>query len=122
VSRIVQSVQCLATGWTTGRIRFDPRQRRKDFYSSFCAQTGSGVHPASCTMGTMGPFSGGKVRQGRDADHSPPSSAEVENEWELYLLSPQAPSWRVVGHIFIVEAPSFNFSSSELFYVNRVYR
>jgi hypothetical protein len=26
---------------------------------------------------------------GRDADHSPPSSAEVENEWELYLLSPK---------------------------------
>jgi hypothetical protein len=33
---------------------------------------------------------------GRDADHSPPSSAEVENE-ELYLLSPQAPSWHVEG-------------------------
>jgi hypothetical protein len=27
-----------------------------------------------------GPFSGGKARPGRDADHSPPSSAEVENE------------------------------------------
>jgi len=31
-------------------------------------------------MGTAGPFSGGKSRQGRDADHSPPSSAEVVNE------------------------------------------
>jgi hypothetical protein len=37
--------------------------------------TGSGAHPASCTMGT-----GGKARPGRDADHSPPSSAEVVNE------------------------------------------
>jgi hypothetical protein len=27
-----------------------------------------------------GPFSGGKARPGRDADHSPPSSAEVKNE------------------------------------------
>jgi len=26
-------------------------------------------------MGTGGPFPGGKVRPGRDADHSPPSSA-----------------------------------------------
>jgi hypothetical protein len=36
-----------------------------------------------------GPFPGGKARPGRDADHSPPSSAEVENEYELYLLSPE---------------------------------
>jgi hypothetical protein len=37
-------------------------------------------HPASCTMGTGGPFPGGKARPGRDNDHSPPSSAEVVNE------------------------------------------
>jgi hypothetical protein len=47
--------------------------------------------PASCTMGTGGPFPGAKARPGRDADHSPPSSAEVENVKELYLLSLQAP-------------------------------
>jgi hypothetical protein len=47
----------------------------KDFSSSLCVQIGSGAHPASCTMGT-----GGKVRSGRDADHSPPSSAEVVND------------------------------------------
>jgi hypothetical protein len=52
----------------------------KDFSSSLCVQTSSGAHPASCTMGTGGPFSGGKARTGRDADHSPPSSAEVVNE------------------------------------------
>jgi hypothetical protein len=32
----------------------------KDFSSSVCVQTGSGAHPASCTMGTGGPFPGGK--------------------------------------------------------------
>jgi hypothetical protein len=33
------------------------------------------------TMGTGGgPFPGGKARPGRDADLSPPSSAEVVNE------------------------------------------
>jgi hypothetical protein len=36
--------------------------------------------PASCTMGTGGLFPGGKARPVRDADHSPPSSAKVENE------------------------------------------
>jgi hypothetical protein len=31
----------------------------EDFSSSHCVQTGSGAHPASCTMGTGGPFPGG---------------------------------------------------------------
>jgi hypothetical protein len=31
----------------------------KDFSSSLCDQTGSGAHPASCPMGTGGPFPGG---------------------------------------------------------------
>jgi hypothetical protein len=52
----------------------------KDFSSILCVQTGSGAHPASCTMGTRGPFPGGKARPGRDAVHSSPSSAEVVNE------------------------------------------
>jgi hypothetical protein len=52
----------------------------KDFSSSLCVQTCSGVHPTSCTMGTGGPFPGGKARPGRDADHSLLSNAEVENE------------------------------------------
>jgi hypothetical protein len=36
----------------------------KDFSSSLCVQTGSGVHPASCTMCTEGPFPGGKSAAG----------------------------------------------------------
>jgi hypothetical protein len=58
----------------------DPRQRQEDFSSNLCVQTGSGAHPVSCTVGTEGPFPGGKARPGRDADHSPPSSAKVVNE------------------------------------------
>jgi hypothetical protein len=96
VSQVAQSVQSLATGWTTGLSRFDPRQRWNGIQSSVCVQTDSGAHPASCTMGTGGPFSGGKERPESDADHSPPSSAEVEYEQELYLLYRQAPSQRVV--------------------------
>jgi hypothetical protein len=42
----------------------------KDFSSNLCVQTGSGAHPASCPMGTGGPFPGVKARPGRDADHS----------------------------------------------------
>jgi hypothetical protein len=38
--------------------------RGEDFSSSPCVQTGSGAHPASCTMGTEGPFSGAKRDRG----------------------------------------------------------
>jgi hypothetical protein len=69
----------------------------KDFSSNLCVQAGSGAHPASCTMGTWGPFPGGKPRPGRDADHSPPSSAEVVNEEEPYLLSPPSASMACRG-------------------------
>jgi hypothetical protein len=72
----------------------------EDFYSSIFVQTGSGAHPASYPMGTGGPFPGGKERPGRDADHSPPSSAEVKYEQELYLLSPHVPPWRVAGQLY----------------------
>jgi hypothetical protein len=39
-------------------------------------QTGSGAHPASCTIGNR-VFPGGRKRPGRDVDPSTPSSAEV---------------------------------------------
>jgi hypothetical protein len=45
-----------------------------------CVQTISGFHPASCTMGTGVPFPGGKAQPRRDAEHSPPYSAEVKND------------------------------------------
>jgi hypothetical protein len=71
---VAQSVQWLTTDWTTG-IR-SPTEA-EDFS---CVQTGSGAHPASYSVGTGGPFPGGKARPGRDADHSPQSSAEVKYE------------------------------------------
>jgi hypothetical protein len=52
----------------------------RDFSSILCVQTGSGVHPDCSPMGTGGPLPGGKARPGRDADHSPQSTAEVVNE------------------------------------------
>jgi hypothetical protein len=80
------------------------------FEPNFCVQTGSEAHSASCTMGTGGLLLGAKERPEREADHSSPFSAEVENE-ELYLLSPQLPLWRVAGLIyeFITFIYSFNY-------------
>jgi hypothetical protein len=77
---VAQSVCCLTTDWTTG-VR-SPTEA-EDFSSSLCVQTGSGAHPASCTMvpGVLSP--GGKAWSGRDADYSSPSSAEGS----LYLFT-----------------------------------
>jgi hypothetical protein len=80
----------------------------KDFSSILCVQTGFGVHPASCLMFTRGPFPGGKALPWRDANHSPTSSVEVGNEYELYLLSLKAPSCRVVGQVLFVTKLKIN--------------
>jgi hypothetical protein len=55
-----------------GAIEVRSLAEAKDFSSSLCVQTGSGAHPASCTMGTGGPYPGAKARPGRDDGHSPP--------------------------------------------------
>jgi hypothetical protein len=57
-------------------------------------------------MSAEGPFPRAKSRPGRDYDHSTPSSVEVENEQELYILSTQAPSWRVVERFSFILDPN----------------
>jgi hypothetical protein len=58
-------------------------------------ETGPGAHPASCTMGT-GSFPGVK-QLGRGADHTPPSSAKVENEYSYTSAPPLGSLWPVIG-------------------------
>jgi hypothetical protein len=55
-------------------------------------QTGSGVHPTSYKMGTGGSYPGVK-RQGREADHSPPTSAEVKKMCGSIHPLPHTSSW-----------------------------
>ena len=62
----------IATELRAGRSGIESRWGR-DFPS---VQTGPVAHPASGKMGTKS-FPVGKVRPGRAADHSPPSSAAV---------------------------------------------
>jgi hypothetical protein len=56
-------------------------------------QTGSAAHPASYNNGYQGLFHKGVKRPGREADHSPPSSAEVTNGGVTPPL-PNISSWR----------------------------
>jgi hypothetical protein len=58
---------------TAGRPGFDSLQGQ-EFSLVHSIQTGSGVHPASYP----GALSPGVERPGSEADHSPPSSAEVK--------------------------------------------
>jgi hypothetical protein len=55
-------------------------------------QKGSGAHPAY-PMGTRGSSLGVK-RPGREADHTPPTVAEVKECVELYINSPNTSSCR----------------------------
>jgi hypothetical protein len=48
-------------------------------------QSFSGAHPTSYPMGVKRPE--------READHSPPTSAEVKKMWD-YTSIPHMPSWR----------------------------
>ena len=61
-------------------------------------QTGPGVHPACCAVGT-GSFPGVK-RPGRGADHPLPSKCRGQERVGLYLYSPSGPSWPVIGRTF----------------------
>jgi hypothetical protein len=99
---VAQSVQCLTMDWTTGRSGFDPRQGQRIFSSNLCVQTGSGAHPASCTVGTGGslpgtkrgsgvtlithPHLGPRSRMSRSYTSSPPSAA-MACSGTLYLYS-----------------------------------
>jgi hypothetical protein len=56
-------------------------------------QTGSGANPTSYPVGT-GALSLRLKRPGREADHSPPYTAEVKECVELYLYSPSTSSCR----------------------------
>jgi hypothetical protein len=64
-----------------------------NFSFHHCVQNGSGAHPASYPMGTRGSIPGSKVARAWSWPHSPPSSAEVKEWMELYLHSPNTPSW-----------------------------
>jgi hypothetical protein len=75
---IAQSV----TGWTAGV--WLPAGIR-DLYLLHSAQTGSGAHAASYSVGTGGFFPGVK-RPGPEADHSPPSSVEDKNDGAIHPL------------------------------------
>jgi hypothetical protein len=69
-----------------------------------------GPHPASMQRTPMALSLGGK-RPGREAGHSPPSSAEVKACVKLHLHSPNTPSWH--GAHFKHRSSTFTFYHEE---------
>jgi hypothetical protein len=82
---IAQSVYRLATVWTTEGSEFKSWYGQ-EFSLVHVVQTGSGAHPVSYPMSPGGSFPEEK-RQGREADHSPPTSVEVKKMW-IYMFTP----------------------------------
>jgi hypothetical protein len=66
-----------------------PAQAR-DFSSNLCVQTGSGAHPASCTMGTRGSVSGVKRDRGVTLTTHP---HPVLRSWMSRSYTSSSPSW-----------------------------
>jgi hypothetical protein len=90
---IAQSVKRWATGWTIGVLGFDSLRGLGIFLFTTASRTALGPTQPPIQW-VPGALSQGLKRPGREADHSPPSTAEVKESVELYLHSPSTPSWR----------------------------
>jgi hypothetical protein len=81
-------------GWTIGVLGFDYRGGGLGiFLLTTASRTALGPTQPPIQLAS-GALSLGVKRPGREADHSPPSSAEIKEWVELYLHSPNTPSWR----------------------------
>jgi hypothetical protein len=79
-------VQWLAKGWTTEGLGFDSQQQQ-DFSTFDSFQTSSGVHPASCPIGTGGSSWEGKASGTRSWQFSFNQCRREENV-DVYVHSP----------------------------------
>jgi hypothetical protein len=90
---IAQSVQRWAKGWTIGVLEFDSRRALGIFLFTTASRTALGPTQPPIQR-VPGALSLGVKRPGCEADQLPPSSAKVKECVELYLYSPNTPSWR----------------------------
>jgi len=69
-----------ATGWTMGVLEFDSRRGLETFFFTTASRTALRL-TQRLIQWVSEDLSLGKKRPGREADHLPPSSAEVKNWW-----------------------------------------
>jgi hypothetical protein len=82
-----------ATSWTIGVLGFGSRRGLGIFLFTTASRKALGPTQTPIQWVPGAVFLGVKW-PGREADHSPPSSAEVKESVELYLHSSSTPSWR----------------------------
>jgi hypothetical protein len=80
-AEIAQSVR-LATGWTIEGSKFESRQGQ-EFSLFHVIKTGPGAQPFTYPKGIGGTIPGGVKRQGREADHSPPTNCRGQDNVDL---------------------------------------
>jgi hypothetical protein len=90
---IAQSVKRLGYGLDDRGSRFDSRRGLGIFLFTTASRTALGPTQPPIQWVT-GALSLRVKRPWREADHSLPSSADVKEWVELYLYSPNTPSWR----------------------------
>jgi hypothetical protein len=86
------------TGWTIGVLGFDSRRELGIFIFTTASRTALGPTQPPI-QGVPGALSLGVKRPGREADNSPPSSAEVKNAWSCTSTPPNIfKAWCLVKH------------------------
>jgi hypothetical protein len=80
------------TDWTIGILGFDSRRGLGIFFFTTMSRTALGPTQPPIQW-IRGALSLRIKRPGHEADHPPPSSAEIKEKVELYLHS-HTPSWR----------------------------
>jgi hypothetical protein len=79
----------IRAGWQMGRSSSPGRVKNFYFSTSSRPSLGSTQPPIRWVPGDLSP---GVKRSGREADHSPPASAEINKIW-IYTSTPPTPSW-----------------------------
>jgi hypothetical protein len=74
----------------------------EDFPSNLCVQTGSGAHPASCTMGTVAISPGLKHGRGVMLTTHPLLVPRLRKSRSYTSCHPNAPLWSVTGPLYLL--------------------
>jgi hypothetical protein len=88
----------VTTDWTYG-VR--SQTEAEDFSSTLCVQTGSGAHPASCTVGTVGYSPGVKRGRGVMLTTHPVLVPRLRKSRSYTPCHPDAPLWSVTGPLYL---------------------
>jgi len=99
----VSSITTADAHTSAASSRLNWRPRRFEQTRPFRRKTKCGFCACVITFQTQSTGSlPGVKRPGRDIDHPPPSSLEVNERVELYIFSSSGPSWLVLGWTLLV--------------------